>query len=65
MVWVYDRTGSLFVTMLMRVSLTTSIQILGPLANIQAWIGSIPTRLTTITVPLVNNLPWGTPGDRR
>jgi uncharacterized protein len=32
MVWVYDRTGSLLVAMLMHVSLTASVRILGPLA---------------------------------
>lgn len=32
MVWVYDRTGSLLVAMLMHVSFTASIRILGPLA---------------------------------
>ncbi len=33
MVWVYDRTGSLFVAMLMHVSLTASIRVLSPLPN--------------------------------
>jgi membrane protease YdiL (CAAX protease family) len=33
MVWVYDRTGSLLVAMLMHVSLTTSIRILTPLGT--------------------------------
>jgi hypothetical protein len=32
MVWVYDRTGSLLVAMLMHVSLTASIRIFDPLA---------------------------------
>jgi membrane protease YdiL (CAAX protease family) len=32
MVWVYDRTGSLFVAMLMHASLTSSMLILGPVA---------------------------------
>jgi hypothetical protein len=32
MVWVYDRTGSLLVAMLMHVILTASILILGPTA---------------------------------
>jgi CAAX protease family protein len=32
MVWVYDRTESLLVAMLMHASLTTSTMILGPLA---------------------------------
>ncbi len=32
MVWVYDRTGSLFVAMLMHVSLTASVRIFSPLA---------------------------------
>jgi len=33
MVWVYDRTGSLLVAMLMHVSLTASIRILTPVGN--------------------------------
>jgi membrane protease YdiL (CAAX protease family) len=33
MVWVYDRTGSLLVAMLMHVSLTASVRILNPLPN--------------------------------
>jgi len=33
MVWVYDRTGSLLVAMLMHVSLTASIRILNPVPN--------------------------------
>ena len=32
MVWVYDRTGSLLVAMLMHASLTTSVRIFDPLA---------------------------------
>ena len=32
MVWVYDRTGSLLVSMLMHASLTASVLVLGPLA---------------------------------
>jgi membrane protease YdiL (CAAX protease family) len=34
MVWVYDRTGSLLVAMLMHVSLTASVRILNPLPNV-------------------------------
>jgi uncharacterized protein len=33
MVWVYDRTGSLLVAMLMHASLTASMLVLGPLAT--------------------------------
>jgi membrane protease YdiL (CAAX protease family) len=33
MVWVYERTGSLLVAMLMHVSLTTSVRILTPMGN--------------------------------
>ena len=33
MVWVYDRTGSLLLAMLMHVSLTASIRILSPVPN--------------------------------
>jgi membrane protease YdiL (CAAX protease family) len=36
MVWVYDRTGSLLVAMLMHMSLTTSTRILSPLAIVGA-----------------------------
>ena len=33
-VWVYDRTGSLLVAMLMHVSLTASVRIFNPLPNV-------------------------------
>ncbi|RIK37392.1 MAG: hypothetical protein DCC55_24505 [Chloroflexi bacterium] len=36
MVWIYDRTGSLLVAMLMHVSLTASIRILTPVGNMGA-----------------------------
>jgi CAAX protease family protein len=49
MVWVYDRTGSLLVAILMHASLTTSSLILGPLA-LSGW--PLVTCLLALTAAL-------------